>query len=98
MKEHHKSEGHGGTCDWRLDRATHLVASLQVLHFVGKFLGLAMTLMLKLLHSPLDLLVQLLQLFNVALEFFQQPITEERETVKNITLVLTTYTAGHTKH
>lgn len=53
---------------------THLVASLQVLNFVGKFLGLTMTLMLKLLHLPLDLLIQLLQLLNVVLKLLQQPL------------------------
>jgi len=40
-----------------------------------------MTLVLELLHSPLDLLIQLLQLFYVVLKFIQQPITEERKTV-----------------
>lgn len=57
---------------------THLVASLQVLNFVGKFLGLTMTLMLKLLHLPLDLLIQLLQLLNVVLKLLQQPLMGER--------------------
>lgn len=59
-------------------RSPHLVASLQVLHFVGKFLGLAMTLMFKLLDPSLNLLVQLLQLLYVVLKFFQQPMTAEK--------------------
>lgn len=63
------------------DHTTHLVASLQVLHFVGKFFGLTMTLMLKLFHPPLDLLIQLLQLLYVVLKLFQQPVTEERRYV-----------------
>lgn len=67
-----------GGCHWLLHYTTHLVAPLQVLHFVGKFLCLAMTLMLKLLHPPLDLLIQLLQLLYVVFKFFQQPVTEER--------------------
>lgn len=61
---------------------THLVASLQVLHFVSKLLGLTMTLMLKLLYPSLDLLIQLLQFFYVTLKFFQQSITEEKKKKK----------------
>ena len=48
---------------------------------MGKLLGLTMTLMLKLFHPPLDPLIQLLQLLYVVLEFFQQPVTEERRYV-----------------
>lgn len=60
------------------DRTTHLVASLQVLNFVGKFLGLTMTLMLKLFHPSLNSLIQLLQFLYVVLKLLQQPNTDER--------------------
>lgn len=45
---------------------------MQVLHFMGKLLGLTVTLVLELLHPPLDLLIKLLQFFNVVFKFFQQ--------------------------
>ena len=63
-------------------RADHLVASLQVLHFVGKLLGFAVALVLQFLHLPLDLLIQMLQLLDVVLKLLQQP----------------THTGGKAKH
>lgn len=61
------------TLVWFYEHKTHLVASLQVLHFMGKLLGLTVTLVLQLLHPPLDLLIELLQFFNVVFKFLQQP-------------------------
>lgn len=58
---------------WLYEHKTHLVASLQVLHFMGKLLGLTVTLVLQLLHPPLDLLIELLQFLNVVFKFLQQP-------------------------
>lgn len=57
----------------------HLVASLQVLHFMGKLLGLTVTLVLELLHPPLDLLIKLLQFFNVVFKFLQEPSRHNKE-------------------
>ena len=59
---------------------TDLIAPLQVLDFVCKLFGLAVALVLQLLHAALDLLVQLLQLLDVVLKLLQQPIRRREET------------------